>query len=406
MKKIFFYATLLAVAATSLTSCEKNGNGVENPKDNPKDTTILSKKEQALKAAMTPYVDNTVIATYKNLSDATITLYNNCENIFSKFEANTLTDADVKAAAESWTAARRYWELSEAFLFGPAANHNIDPHIDSWPLDKDGMDAMLGNAEQMKLIEEQGADYVGDKLGYGLLGFHAIEYMLYASDNADKSNVRTHDISTYTRAELVYLVAVAEDLRNQTVALEASWAGIDNITKEKQAILEDAEIDYGVEFAKGYGSYMKVATGGTYATYQEAAEELIQGCIDIADEVGNTKIGRPNNASSEEDRNYIESPYALNSIEDFQDNIRSIQNAYCGSVAGNASVSDYIKSVDANLDTECKKAIENAIAAIGQIAEPFASNAKSSEASNAVKVVGTDLVDVLNKVNAKLSEQN
>ena len=100
MKKIFFYATLLAVAATSLTSCNQN-----------KKDDVDSPKETALKAAMTPYVDNTVIATYKNLSDATITLYNNCENIFSKFEANTLTDADVKAAAESWTAARRYWEL-------------------------------------------------------------------------------------------------------------------------------------------------------------------------------------------------------------------------------------------------------------------------------------------------------
>lgn len=397
MKKIFFYATLLAVAATSLTSCNNTNNG-----------DLESPKETALKAAMTPYVNNTVIATYKNLSDATIQLYADCENIFSKYEAKTLTDADVKAAADSWTAARRYWELSEAFLFGPAANHNIDPHIDSWPLDKDGMDAMLGNAEQMKQIEEQGADYVGDKLGYGLLGFHAVEYMLYANDNADKSNVRTHDISTYTRAELVYLVAVAEDLRNQTVALEASWAGIDNVTEEKQAILEDAEIDYGVEFAKGYGSYMTVATGGTYSSYQEAAEELIQGCVDIADEVGNTKIGRPNNASSEEDRNYIESPYALNSIEDFQDNIRSIQNAYCGSNAGDASVSDYIKSVDANLDTECKKAIADAIDAIGQIAEPFAldANAKGAAATNAVKVVGTDLVNVLNKVNAKLSEQN
>ena len=396
MKKIFFYATLLAVAATSLTSC----NGTKN-------NDVDSPKETALKAAMTPYVDNTVIATYKNLSDATITLYNNCENIFDKFETKNLTDADVKAAAESWTAARRYWELSEAFLFGPAANHNIDPHIDSWPLDKDGMDAMLGNSDQMQQIEELGADYVGDKLGYGLLGFHAVEYMLYANDNADKSNVRTRDINKYTRAELVYLVAVAEDLRNQTVALEASWAGVDNISEEKQAILEEAEIDYGVEFAKGYGSYMKVATGGTYATYQEAAEELIQGCIDIADEVGNTKIGRPNNASSEEDRNYIESPYALNSIEDFQDNIRASQNAYGGSNAGDASVSDYIKSVDANLDNECRKAIEDAIAAIGQIAEPFAldANAKGAAATNAVKVVGTDLVNVLNKVNAKLSEQ-
>ena len=397
MKKIFFYGMLLVAAATSMTSCNQtNKSDVESP------------KETALKAAMTPYVDNTVVATYKSLADATVTLYNNCETIFKNFEAGKLSEADVAAAAKSWTDARRYWELSEAFLFGPAANHNIDPHIDSWPLDKDGIEAMLGNAEQMKQIEEQGADYVGDKLGYGLLGFHAIEYMLYASDNADKSNVRMHDISTYTRAELVYLVAVAEDLRNQTVALEASWAGVSNVSEEKQAILEEAEIDYGVEFSKGYGSYMKVATGGTYATYQEAAEELIQGCIDIADEVGNTKIGRPNTATSEEDRNYIESPYALNSIEDFQDNIRSIQNAYCGSQAGDASVSDYIKSVDANLDAECRKAIEDAINAIGQIAEPFAldANAKGAAATNAVKVVGTDLVNVLNKVNAKLSAQD
>lgn len=397
MKKIFFYGMLLVAATTSMTSCNQtNKSDVESP------------KETALKAAMTPYVDNTVVATYKSLADATVTLYNNCETIFENFEAGKLSEADVVAAAKSWTDARRYWELSEAFLFGPAANHNIDPHIDSWPLDKDGIDAMLGNAEQMKQIEEQGADYVGDKLGYGLLGFHAIEYMLYASDNADKSNVRYHDISTYTRAELVYLVAVAEDLRNQTVALEASWAGVSNVSEEKQAILEEAEIDYGVEFSKGYGSYMKVATGGTYATYQEAAEELIQGCIDIADEVGNTKIGRPNTATSEEDRNYIESPYALNSIEDFQDNIRSIQNAYCGSQAGDASVSDYIKSVDANLDAECRKAIEDAINAIGQIAEPFAldANAKGAAATNAVKVVGTDLVNVLNKVNAKLSAQD
>ena len=388
---------LLVAAATSMTSCNQtNKSDVESP------------KETALKAAMTPYVDNTVVATYKSLADATVTLYNNCETIFENFEAGKLSESDVAAAAKSWTDARRYWELSEAFLFGPAANHNIDPHIDSWPLDKDGIDAMLGNAEQMKQIEEQGADYVGDKLGYGLLGFHAIEYMLYASDNADKSNVRMHDISTYTRAELVYLVAVAEDLRNQTVALEASWAGVSNVSEEKQAILKEAEIDYGVEFSKGYGSYMKVATGGTYATYQEAAEELIQGCIDIADEVGNTKIGRPNTATSEEDRNYIESPYALNSIEDFQDNIRSIQNAYCGSQAGDASVSDYIKSVDANLDAECRKAIEDAINAIGQIAEPFAldANAKGAAATNAVKVVGTDLVNVLNKVNAKLSAQD
>lgn len=392
MKKIIYSLSLMA-AMVGLSACNGSGNGGE----------VDSPKEEMLKKAMTPYVDNTVVATYCGMADAAISLYDQCEVIMQKYEAGTLAEADIKTAAGYWEQARSYWELSEAFLYGPAANHNIDPHIDSWPLDKDGMDAMLGNAEQMAQIEEQGADYVGDKLGYGLLGFHAVEYMLYANDNTDRQNLRYHT-TDYKRAEVVYLVAIAEDLRNQAVALETAWAGIDNVSATKQAILEEAEIDYGVEFVKGYGSYMKVATGGTYANYQEAAEELIQGCIDIADEVGNVKIGRPATATTEEDRNYIESPYSLNSIVDFMENIVSIKNAYTGSKSGDASVSDYIKTVDADLDAECRAAIDAAYDAIKVIPEPFAVSAKTSEAANAVKVVGTDLVEVLQKVYNKLGE--
>lgn len=392
MKKIIYSLSLVA-AMVGLSACNGSGNGGE----------VDSPKEEMLKKAMTPYVDNTVVATYCGMADAAISLYDQCEVIMQKYETGTLAETDIKTAADYWEQARSYWELSEAFLYGPAANHNIDPHIDSWPLDKDGMDAMLGNAEQMAQIEEQGADYVGDKLGYGLLGFHAVEYMLYANDNTDRQNLRYHT-TDYKRAEVVYLVAIAEDLRNQAVALETAWAGIDNVSATKQAILEEAEIDYGVEFVKGYGSYMKVATGGTYANYQEAAEELIQGCIDIADEVGNVKIGRPATATTEEDRNYIESPYSLNSIVDFMENIVSIKNAYTGSKSGDASVSDYIKTVDADLDAECRAAIDAAYDAIKVLPEPFAVSAKTSEAANAVKVVGTDLVEVLQKVYNKLGE--
>lgn len=138
--------------------------------------------------------------------------------------------------------------------------------------------------------------------------------------------------------------------------------------------------------------------GSRFKTYQAAAEEIIQGCIDIADEVGNTKIGRPNSAASLEDKNYIESPYSLNSIEDFIDNIRSIENSYFGSLDGDASLSDYVKSVDAALDAEVRQAIDAAIAAIALVPEPFAKHATDQAASNAVTVVGTDLVNTLQKV--------
>lgn len=368
-----------AVALCSLSACsDKNDDYVEP----------VSEKESALKDAVVAYVDHTVLPTYAAMADASIELYDLCVEIKSKKTAGTLTTADVQKAGEVWKSSRKSWELSEAFLYGPAANHNIDPHIDSWPLDKAAMDDLLADIRAHKnwnLINNG---------GYGLIGFHSIEYMLFEL-TADENSSRPHSIN-YTDEELVYLVAVAEDLRNQCVCLEACWRGMGATSPLKTGILDEAELDYG----ENYGSEMKNAgqPGSRFLTYQEAVEELIQGCIDIADEVGNTKIGRPCLGASSEDKNYIESPYSLNSIEDFADNIRSIQNSYCGSVAGDASVSDYVRSFNPDLDTRLRKAITNSISAIEAIPEPFTKTAGGTEAHNAMKVVGTDLVDVLEEV--------
>lgn len=353
-----------------------------------------SAKETTLKSATEAYINHTVLPTYKGMADAAIELYDNCVIISEHHSAGSLTTADVAAAANAWKESRRYWELSEAFLFGPAADHNIDPHIDSWPLDKAAMDRLLTEIRN-------GADYsIDNNFGYGLLGFHSIEYMLFEL-SADGRTSNYHAL-TYTPEEITYLVMVAEDLRNQCVCLEACWAGTPNVSEEKQEILEEADLDMG----KQHGWMMINAgqPGSIYKTYQEAAEEIIQGCIDIADEVGNTKIGRPHNGSTLDDRNYIESPYSLNSIEDFQDNIRSIQNSYCGSVSGDASISDYIRSVNPSLDTELRNALATSISAIAAIPEPFALNATGAEAAKAVEVVGEDLVATLEKVYSELSK--
>ena len=177
---------------------------------------------------------------------------------------------------------------------------------------------------------------------------------------------------------------------------------MENVTSEKQNILTDAEL----EPSFNYGESMLNAgvAGSKYVNYTDAAQELIQGCIDIADEVGQQKIGRPATGTSEEDKNYIESPYSLNSITDFVDNIISIRNAYAGSNDGDKSVSDYIASVEPDTDAEVKTAIENAIAAIQKIKEPFAKNATTPEAQAAVAAVGTDLVSSLEKAAQVLSK--
>lgn len=382
-KRLFAWLLCGALMITGLAACGDPDGGDEPP----------TGKEEAFKNAIIPYVDHTVIPTYKGMADNAILMSEACDEIYDAFKAGNLTTDMVKTAGKYWNESRAYWEKSEAWLYGPAADYNIDPHIDSWPLDKVAMDGLLKRLNN-------GEEWSIDIAGYGLLGFHAVEYMLFELD-ATGDNSLPHS-TNYSEAELIYLCAVAADLRDQCLLLESAWAGYDNITAAKQELLTEAELVVGVN----YGSYMKNAgqPGSIYKTYQAAVEDLIQGCVDIADEVGNTKIGRPANGSSLEDKNYIESPYSLNSINDFYDNIISIENAYAGSREGDASVSDYIKSVNAALDAEVLDLIKQSKEAIRAIPEPFAKSATSAEADKAVTLVGTDLRDKLEEVMTELSK--
>lgn len=374
-----------ALSILSLSACSDSSD--DAPASEP------SPKEHALQDAVAEYVNFTVHPTYAAMADAAIDMCRLCHTIQDKHTAGTLSTPDIRAAGDAWRLARKNWELSEAFLFGPAANHNIDPHIDSWPLDKAAMDNLLAqirNGAQWSL-ENNG--------GYGLIGFHAVEYMLFEL-SADENTSLVHSIA-YTPEELEYLVAVADDLCQQCVCLEACWAGSDKLSVEKQRILADAALDYG----ENYGWEMANARqpGSRFKTFQEAAEEILQGCIDIADEVGNTKIGRPHLGSSVEDKNYIESPYSLNSIEDFADNIRSIRNAYTATRPGAPSVSSYVASVSSQADAAVRRAIDDAITAIEAIPEPFAKNAASPLAATAMKVAGEILVEALEAANAVIT---
>lgn len=381
------------VLALSMGACSDD-NDTSGGGDGEGSGEVLSVKESMFKDAIIPYIDNTVVPTYKGMADNAILMSEACNEIFYAFENDALTTDLVKKAGNYWDQCRDYWEKSEAFLYGAAADYNIDPHIDSWPLDKGAMDDLLVDLRSGKTWT------IDNNAGYGLLGFHAVEYMLYEL-NEEETQSLPHNLN-YTKEELVYLCTVAEDLRNQCIRLEAAWAGMENVTVEKQNILTEAELEPSIN----YGWSMKNAGqgGSLYKTYQAAAEDLVQGCIDIADEVGNTKIGRPANATSTDDKNYIESPYSLNSIVDFVGNIISIRNAYQGSVSGDASISDYIKTVNPELDAKVKAQIQTSIEAIEAIPEPFAKTASGEAADNAVTIVGTDLVEVLEEVMTELSK--
>lgn len=363
MKKIFKLA-LCAACLIGMAAC------------NNQKTEVKSDKEEALERAMAPYVNNTVIATYSHMADEGLVLLDKCQQILAKVEAKEDYSTLMAEAGTAWRAMRKYWEQSEAFLYGPAAGHNIDPHIDSWPLDFNSMNALLNDPVRMAAIEEQGGAYVGDKLGYALKGFHACEYLLFESVLKEGRAVgtgKTH-AANLSHAEAVYLLGIVEDLTQQAILLEYAWAGEVNAAKTK--VLEDGEVDV---YDDKYGAQMINAgkAGSVYVTYQEAAEEIIAGCVDIADEVADAKMGNPYLSSTAEERDYIESPYSCTSTIDFADNIISIRNAYEGAQAGDYSISNYVYRHDAELDGKVRAAIADAIASIEKI-QDFENTAKGN----------------------------
>jgi hypothetical protein len=310
------------------------------------------------------------------------------------------TNANVQTAAQKWIKARDYWELSEAFLYGAASDFGIDPHIDTWPLAKDELVAELANnAHITSMAGENGDEWVANYLGFGLLGFHGIEYILFEGG-------QPKDASKITDKELIYAVAVAGDLRNQCFRLEASWAGIDKVTSEKRKKLETLEMSVTVNGGKySYGQDMLNAgkAGSTKTSFIDACETILEGCISIADEVGAMKIGSPYTG---EDVNYIESPYSYNSKVDFIGNIQSIQNSYLGGADPNqrgASLSDFMQTVDSQLDAQIKKAILLAIAKIEAIPYPFAKNFTSPQAGEAMEACN-DLADILSEAKQALNK--
>lgn len=391
MKKLFrlpLYLALMAVTMLGFASC--SDDEVEEVDD---------EKEKVFSGIVSQYVNKTVVGTYKSLADETIALYDALVELKAE-----RTNENVQAAIDSWIKTRDYWELSEAFLFGPASDFGIDPHIDTWPLAKDELLNELKNDAHIESMDaEDGDEWVANYLGYGLLGFHGIEYILFEEGKAK-------DVSKITDKEMIYAVAVAGDLRNQCFRLEASWAGIENVTKEKKDKLEALEMSTTVNGKISYGQDMRNSgkAGSTRVSMLEACEDIIEGCITIADEVGAMKIGQPYKG---EDINYIESPYSYNSKVDFEGNIISIRNAYLGGPGDPTallaqevpSVGLYIQEVDPALHKRLMDAMDDAILKIRAIPYPFAKNYASAEAGKAMDACN-GLVNILEDAKRALNK--
>ena len=357
MKKFFRVPLFLVVAALTVISFSSCSD------DDEKDLEF-TEKEKELQMINESYLNSNIITIYKSLADEAILL----QKALEKLQGDK-TEANMNVVCALWFSSRKYWEWSEAFLYGPADVNNIDPHIDTWPADIPEIESIIRDESKLSNIQQ----FIHDNES-GLAGFHGLEYILFRSGSQ-------RPVSGISTNELRFAMGVVKDLAMSCCRLDASWAGLDKITAEKKTILSD----FGISDADDFGDrlingYQKVGN------IMSSTIQIIEGFGTIVDEVGAGKIGTAHNG---EDIGYIESPHAYNSIQDFEDNILGVKFGYFGGVnatsANAISISSYVKKVNPDVDKKIIDAINNCIAKIQAMPKPFVLNYTDPRCGDAIE---------------------
>ena len=399
MKKIFKYALLFAAACTlttGFTACDDDDND-DPTEDQYKDrtygnqaidacsnvvsefeaansiiakATLTSEQETYLRNVLTTLVNNVIVPTYTDLADDVEDL----EKTLNGLTVSNITQSQINKACDDFKDARENWERSEAFLMGAASDFDVDPTIDSWPLNRALLLNYFNNGMNDEMLEDA-----------TILGFHALEFILFRNGQPRKvAELQTND--TYKNftgvsgaKELAYAQTICKLLKERCFQLQVAWEGETAKNASRMAAVKAAGLEYKTENGLSYGENLTSAgvnAKSTFPTLKAAIAQVLSddegSCVAIATEVGTAKIANPFSAG---DISYVESPYSYNSITDFQDNIRSIRNVWYGSTNGTAasnSFSGFFTSVGQSAtNTSVVNAFQNAITRIGQMPAPF-----------------------------------
>ena len=354
----------------AINSCDALCKELEKANTAIASTKLSDAQEAYLRNVLSNLTDRVIIPTYKELADDVEDL----EKDLYGLTVETITQDRINSACEEFLEARENWERSEAFLMGAASDFDIDPTIDSWPLNRTLLLSSF-NAGTTDNIEDQ-----------SILGFHALEFILFR-DGKPRKVAEFKGYDTYKNftgvsgaQELAYAQTVCKLLKERTFQLQVAWEGETAANAARVAVVKAANLDYKTINGLSYRENLLSAgkdPKSTFATIQEAIAQVLSedegSCFGIANEVGTAKIANPFSAG---DISYVESPYSYNSITDFQDNIRSIRNVWYGSTDGKAAEMSF-HGFFANLtggaatNTAVENAINNAIGKIGGMPSPF-----------------------------------
>lgn len=330
---------------------------------------LTETQENYLRKVLENLVVNVIVPTYTKLADETEAL----ENTLNGLTASNITQAQINSACEDFKQARKYWEQSEAFLMGAASDFDVDPTIDSWPLNRSLLLNYFNSGMNDKMLEDA-----------TILGFHALEFILFR-DGQPRKVAELQGKDTYKNfesisgeKELAYAQTICKLLKERCFQLQCAWDG--GVNSSRLSIVKAASLDYqtekGLSFAENLTKAGISGSNSTFSTLKAAIAQVLSddegSCVAIANEVGTAKIANP---FANGDVSYVESPYSYNSITDFRDNIRSIRNVWLGSTdksANQYSFHTFFASVRSEtVNTKVESTYVAAIEGISNMPSPF-----------------------------------
>lgn len=433
MKKIqnFVMAFLLGAMTIGFTACSSDNGGNEkfDLPDVGQATTSISSSDKEMQKVAKNYVQAVVYPTYQALASNARTLYSAAQTLYKSAEAGTMTQNEINAACEAFKNTRREWERSEAFLFGSATDNELDPHIDSWPLDRDELEKALKNETLIagfksenpaKFVSEHNTEF------QSVLGFHGMEFVLFRNGahrtvEALKANDTDEGVTSVRGIdELAFLQAVAADVRNITALLEFTWMG-SAASNETKAILSGegsyvfSKLRYNGLASNGtmcFGQFLLSPSSNTgYQSWQGTMNQIfVGGCSNICAEVADQKLGQAYRVATgqgnptEDSKDYIESPYSHRSFIDYQDNIYSIKNSLYGTrdIKATTPVENSMLSLLKKMNYPGYNNLINALNAAIQALETAKNSGKSFVEEPGAQRVG-DCIDAVDKLDKEIN---
>jgi len=237
------------------------------------------------------FVNRVALPGYRQLAQRSGALAASLDQLAAHPDADRLLNA-----REAWAAARRSWETSESWAFGPAQTQGFDANLDDWPVNEKDLGSALATSPLSAALFA--------RLTSTARGFHGIEAVLFGISSPPPT------AQQLGAGQLGYLQLAGRELARQAQGLLQAWQGTSG---------------FGSSFAASSLKTSSPDASSPATNGSEAIAEILQGMLGTLQEVSAEKLGKPLASRRRAD---LESFYSGTSQADVAANLAGIQEVW------------------------------------------------------------------------------